>query len=165
MKKGKTKNKFKRIAFIKIYAIFICLPFSIAIVRGILLSIGCPLWLRILSFIILFLLYDLWFKKLFCRIIVEKDMLIYKSGGFVWRWIDPVREYPWKSFNYKTIWFSYKNKIEHGSLVITNKEGKKCLKLSHHIAKLEELIELVKEYNPDIKLASLEDKVRDKLGF
>ena len=163
MKKDKTKNKFRHKSLEKTCLFFIYLPMSILVGAG--LTENCPLWLRIISFIILFLLYDIWFKKLFCRIIIEKDRLIYKPGGFVWRWINPVREYSWKSFNYTTIWFSYKDKIEHGSLVISDKKGRKRLKLSHHIARLEELIELVKEYNPNLKLVSLEDKVRDKLGF
>ncbi|MBW1850301.1 MAG: hypothetical protein JRJ15_02460 [Deltaproteobacteria bacterium] len=128
--------------------------------------IGCAsegiLWVGILIVFVFFLIFDFVGKKLFCKIIIEKDGLVYKQGGVFWKFINEnKKKFSWKHFNYTIYYCYFKNKIYYSDLYITDNDSQSCFYLKgREIADFSKLVNTLKHFNQNTELRSIEDVIR-----
>ena len=129
----------------KLFYVFLFIAISILPIFGCasegILAVG------ILIVMLFWMLFDLFCKKLFCRIIVETDGLVFNQGGVFWKRISGNKKFLWKKFNF-TIYYFYKNKKYFSDLYITDNDSRNCFHLKgRNISNFTGLVEALKNYN------------------
>lgn len=117
----------------------------------------------ILIFCIIVIILNIFDKKIFSRIIINKDALIYKTDSFLSIILKIYKIFPYKDFNY-TIYFSYQKEMKkYSSLYIINGKGKRLLRLKvNDIKDFRNLVEILIKYNPKVQIKNIEDVIKEE---
>ena len=120
-------------------------------------------WPGVVTALIVCLIFDFHFKKLFCVIEITNHMLIFKPGGIFWKLFYKEYEFNWGEYNFIVYYYNYKNEMHYSSLKIYNKSGKKCLTLkAHKFPKFSVLVHLLEKTNKDTRIISIEMEIRNR---
>jgi hypothetical protein len=146
----------------KIYSLILFFAIAVAIISG--CASENVLWIGVLVTIGIYLIFDNYNKKLFSKILLQQNALIYQPGGIFWKWLNKEEQFSWNIFDFTVDYYNYKDKIYYSSLHIADKKGKICLVLNRNIANFDQLIEELKKCNPDVKLISIEENIKRRFS-
>lgn len=121
-----------------------------------------PIWAGVITLLVAYLLFDFYFRKIFCKIEINKDKLVFKPGGIFWRFVFKKKAYYWDEYNFVTYCFHYQDKMYYSSFNIYNKKGKRCFFLKTNLLNDSELVDTVKKFNGKMRFLSYEAEVLSK---
>ena len=80
-----------------------------------------------------------------------------------WRWITKMKRFPWGDFEFTGYYFVFRNNFRYSELVVRDSSAKKCFTLKRDdIVDFDDFIETLKRFNPDTRVESLEDDLKER---
>ena len=118
-------------------------------------------WPGVIAVLIVCLIFDFYFMKLFCVIEITKHKFIFKPGGIFWKLFNKKNEFFWEECNFIVNYYNYKNEMHYSTLKIYNNSGKRCLTLkARYFPEFAVLVDLLEKYNKNTRIANLENEIK-----